>query len=666
MKSILCLVIFIVFLGESKAQQENNTSNIVRWRFGVLAGLSVNQYLANFKGLPNVPSCCPSYTSGSGSGLIAGVMGMIPVTEQIEIGLRLGYQNIGGTLLATENQTVDNGKMINGTFEHTITTTIGLIAAEPTVELHITDALSFRGGFLAGIPIGGDFTQKERIVEPSTIVYTENGQKDRLNYSGKIPDASGFLAALSLGVSYSLPINKNESLHLVPEASYTYGLTDLMTSRDWKVNGMRFAVGLRYSIIELAAPSIPEPEKFEHTSPAITVDISPQKKLKFDGPIRRAIIDSAGTTLPGALEVKNLVSSNMYALMNYIFFDSLSSEFSSRYRLMSPSDVSVFTLKMLEGNSTLQIYYNILNILGWRMKVELPTSTIKVIGCNSNLGGEFENRTLSKARAERVKQYLIDVWGIDGNRISIQARNLPEVPSNSSKEDGIAENRRVEIIPDQIEMLEPLVFSDTTRAMQAAAVRISSKLLSDAGGKFWSAQLSQNGHVIGTSAGNGMIPEMIDCRLSQTAQDLPKGNSPVELTLNVTDNDMKTISGTAEPIAVTQIFQQKMRIEKFNLIVFGFNVSAISPMNQLILDLIKKQIKPNSTVRITGHTDRMGNSEYNQRLSMRRAAEIARVLKVNESNANGVGGETSLFDNDLPEGRFYSRTVRIVVETPLE
>lgn len=669
MKIVFCFVIFIAFLNESNAQFENNLGNsedVVRWRFGVLAGLGANQYAANFKGLPNVPSCCPSYSSGSGMGITAGIMAMLPVTERIELGLRLGYHNISGTLSATENQTLDNGQMINGTFEHTITANVGLIAVEPTVDYHITGGLSVRGGLLAGIPSGGDFTQQERILEPNTIVYTENGQKNRLNYIGKIPDVSGFMAALSVGLSYSLPINRNESLHLVPEASYTLGLTNLMTSRDWKVNGMRFAVGVRYSLIDLAAPTLPEPEKFDHDAPAITVDISPQNKFQFVGPVRRAIIDSTGTSIPAPLEVKNLVSSNMYALMNYIFFDSSSSEIASRYHVINQNDANIFTPKMLDGKTTLQIYYNLLNILGWRMKVELPNSTIRVIGCNSNIGGERDNRVLSRERAERVKQYLTDVWGIKAERISIQARNLPEVPSNSSKEDGISENRRVEIIPDQIEMLEPLVFSDTTRSMAATGIRVSSKVVYNAGGSSWTAEIRQGARRLGTKSGSGMLQEVIDVPFSEPPTGLPKGREPIDAAISVTDSDSKTIINQSEPIPVVQTFQQKMRIEKFNLIVFGFNESAISPMNQLILDLIKKQIKTNSTVHITGHTDRMGNSDYNQRLSNRRAAEIARVLKVNESNAAGVGGETSLFDNDLPEGRFYSRTVRIVVETPLE
>ncbi|MBK9247190.1 MAG: OmpA family protein [Ignavibacteria bacterium] len=669
MKIVFYFVLCMCFWTDSNAQFVHSNippTDIVHLRIGVTGGLSVNQNVANFKGLPNVPSCCPSYGSGSGVGLMAGLMASLPISEKFELGLRFGYQNIGGSLLATEKETVDNGQMVSGLFEHSITTTIGVLSLEPVVEYQLMTGLMLRGGIQAGIPMEGTFTQQERIIEPQTIVYRENGQKNRLNYSGDLPDASKLMAALTLGVSYALPMNRNESLHLVPEVSYAFGLTNLMTSRDWKVNGIRLGVGLRYSMIDLVAPTLPEPEKIDLPSPTMITDIPKAKKFKFEGEVRRALRDSTGASISIPLEVKNLVSTNMYALMNYIFFDSSSSEFAARYKLISQADAQNFTPKILDGNTTLQIYYNILNILGWRMKVELPTSTIKVIGCNSNLGGELANRVLSRARAEKVMQYLIDVWGINENRISIQARNLPEVPSNSSKEDGVAENRRVEIIPDQIEMLEPLVFSDTTQSMAAKSVGISTTLISDEGVHSWKAETSQSGKILGTISGNGNLPQIVDCPFAEFPVGIPKTTVPLDVKLTVTDNVLETISQTAEPIAVLQTFQQKMRIEKFNLIVFGFNVSAISPMNNLILGLIKKQIKPTSRVNITGHTDRMGNSDYNQRLSKRRATEIARVLKVNESNASGAGGEMSLFDNDLPEGRFYSRTVRIVVETPLE
>ena len=44
----------------------------------------------------------------------------------------------------------------------------------------------------------------------------------------------------------------------------------------------------------------------------------------------------------------------------------------------------------------------------------------------------------------------------------------------------------------------------------------------------------------------------------------------------------------------------------------------------------------------------------------------ARALGIAGASVAGIGEQDPLYDNALPEGRFYNRTVDIVVETPVE
>lgn len=60
----------------------------------------------------------------------------------------------------------------------------------------------------------------------------------------------------------------------------------------------------------------------------------------------------------------------------------------------------------------MDLYYEVLNVVGYRMKTA-PRSTITVTGCNSNEGNELNNTDLSRSRAESVKNYIVDTWGID-------------------------------------------------------------------------------------------------------------------------------------------------------------------------------------------------------------------------------------------------------------
>ncbi len=64
---------------------------------------------------------------------------------------------------------------------------------------------------------------------------------------------------------------------------------------------------------------------------------------------------------------------------------------------------------------------------------------------------------------------------------------------------------------------------------------------------------------------------------------------------------------------------------------------------------------------ITGYADETGDVEYNRRLSLARARAVAAELSSFSPVINGAGEDTILYPNDTPEGRFYSRSVRITV-----
>ena len=75
---------------------------------------------------------------------------------------------------------------------------------------------------------------------------------------------------------------------------------------------------------------------------------------------------------------------------------------------------------------------------------------------------------------------------------------------------------------------------------------------------------------------------------------------------------------------------------------------------------------PDSTVVVIGHTDNTGGTEYNQRLSERRAASVALVLTNNGVSANrvhtvGRGYTAPIASNDTPGGRAQNRRVEIII-----
>ena len=75
-------------------------------------------------------------------------------------------------------------------------------------------------------------------------------------------------------------------------------------------------------------------------------------------------------------------------------------------------------------------------------------------------------------------------------------------------------------------------------------------------------------------------------------------------------------------------------------VLFNFNRYKLTPEGKAVLDKIIPEIAPNTLVTVIGHSDRIGKSSYNQRLSKKRASEVVKYLKnkiKNEIQYTGVG-----------------------------
>lgn len=75
---------------------------------------------------------------------------------------------------------------------------------------------------------------------------------------------------------------------------------------------------------------------------------------------------------------------------------------------------------------------------------------------------------------------------------------------------------------------------------------------------------------------------------------------------------------------------------------------------------------PNSTVQVNGHTDWVGEADYNLKLSRRRANSVARVLVNNGVGSgrvvtNGFGEAQPVATNQTEAGRRQNRRVEIVI-----
>jgi outer membrane protein OmpA-like peptidoglycan-associated protein len=69
---------------------------------------------------------------------------------------------------------------------------------------------------------------------------------------------------------------------------------------------------------------------------------------------------------------------------------------------------------------------------------------------------------------------------------------------------------------------------------------------------------------------------------------------------------------------------------------------------------------------VNGYTDKIGSDEGNLKLSQSRAKAVYDKLinKVSPVHLSyqGFGAARPIFSNDLPEGRFYNRTVQLLIQ----
>jgi len=369
--------------------------------------------------------------------------------------------------------------------------------------------------------------------------------------------------------------------------------------------------------------------------------------------------------------IEEFETEEAFPLLPYIFFKTNSPDLTiTDLNLLNQNSIENFNEQKLKWN-TLEIYKDLLNIVGKRL-VENPYSVITLTGCNSNIGSEENNTNLSRGRAEQVKDYFVNVWKIDPKRIKVNTQNLPSNPSRANVFDGQKENQRVEISSDSYNIIKPVTLKSVTSQANPPVIEILPHISNSIELKSWEIAVKQDDSELRKYSGVD-IPQNIKWTVEQ--EPMPRFDTPISFVLSGKDTyGAKTF--TEANINIEQITLKKKRenlladkiIEKYSLIIFDFDKSQITEQHQISLKTIKEHIKPNSKVTIIGYTDRIGDAQYNRDLSQRRAYEVQNILNVpvNNLTIKGVGNDVQLYENDSPQGRNYSRTVQIIIETPVK
>lgn len=372
----------------------------------------------------------------------------------------------------------------------------------------------------------------------------------------------------------------------------------------------------------------------------------------------------------------------VFPVLNMIFFPKDSSSLNRYFLYTSPDQTTSYS----EDNTTatLEAHYNILNSLGYRLRAH-PAATIGLTGCSGNDVGQL---TLAKARAETIQNYLVAIWGINANRVKITSRILPAYPSDVATEKGREENRRVEVISDDWNIMGPVVakryvrYPDPRRALLYVSP-ITDPTITDRKIKIlyqhkpWATISVPNGDTTiewnWRSDAAKLLPASHE--LLNTQLPPPKGILSAQLLL--TDAQGRMTESSADSIEVKLIpymtipeSPSNKRREMYHLSLRPDEEQAIGKMNKTYIDsLILPRIKPHSDMEILGYAneDSRKNRDRSEALiaSIKKYIEPKTIISNRDITtkyySNGV-----LFYPQYPEGRMLNRSAQIIIETPWE
>ncbi|MGE3801579.1 MAG: OmpA family protein, partial [Candidatus Kapaibacterium sp.] len=367
-----------------------------------------------------------------------------------------------------------------------------------------------------------------------------------------------------------------------------------------------------------------------------------------------------------------------------IFYDAGEVEPPKRYRRFFLSEQTVsFRPETIPGG-TLQKYNYLLNIVGFRMQEHAETK-IRLV-CEYTGEGE-ESEKLAEQRGAYVRNYLHDIWQISLDRVEVITSLQPVVnPADSMLR---AELRAVHIESDNWDICSPIYLKETRRFYSPDTMRVRvDPLIPLADVAHCSVEFFKNGRrwfrqeltegvndslLVGSFgwlkiAEEGLLSDDILVRGdSFSAQAVIVDRSGKESRTEIISVPVKFVG----PLRSTGCSLSSHNVDRFSLTLFPRNSSSLDTTQQRILvDYCYPFFSGALSIKITGYAD-MWENDSTEALSRERATQVLNHVRKSVLLSprtkvvdEGVGSTQPLYSNDLPEGRYYNRTVQILVESP--
>jgi outer membrane protein OmpA-like peptidoglycan-associated protein len=635
------IVVTLLLLGFTKvnAQEEYTKPS---WMFGVAAGANFNFYSGSTYMLNEGFTPLATFHKGNGVGLF-----LAPSIEYHRPDTRFGFIFQAG---------YDSRR---GSFDQVMTpcdcpadleTKLSYITIEPSLRF-----APFKSNFyLYGGP-------RFAFIQDKSFTYKQGTnpnfplQEANPDVKGDFSDMNKNIISMQIGLGYDIPLNGTTSktqFVLSPFVAYhPYFGQNPRDVETWNITTVRAGAVLKFG----------------------------QGKL-IETPATGEV--SFSSTPPNNVATVKVVR-EVFPLRNYVFFNETSTAIPNRYVILNKSEVKDFkedqvqfkTPNTVSGRSERQmlVYYNILNILGDRM-VKNPNTKITLVGSSEN--GRQEGIVM----AQNIKTYLVTVFEINENRIAVEGRDKPAVPSEQvggTKELGLLRegDRRVSIESNSPELLMEFQSGKNAPLKPIEIVtgnqNPSNDVIFDVKGaeetlSFWTLQIiDEKGK---TQNYGPYTQEQVSIPRKTIMGNQPEGNYKTIMT--GTTKTGKVINQESTMLLtpyVAPVVEESIRFS----VIYEFNESkAINIYDKYLTEIVAPKIPQNGTVIITGHTDVIGEVDYNKNLSLARANDVKSILEKSlaasgrtdvkfQVRGKGENEKLAPFENKYPEERFYNRTVII-------
>ena len=645
-KSIL-IIALVWFNGMSTIQAQKTEYTKPSWWFGVAGGANFNFYRGSTHQLNSGFTPLTTFHEGDGIGLF-----VAPLLEYHKPNTRLGFQLQFG--FDDRKAKFDQAKTVCDC-PADLKTEISYWTVEPSLRF-----APFKSNFyLFGGPRFA-FIKEQSFVYQLGINPAYPDQTASPEVIGDFDQINKTIISMQIGAGIDIPLSSNTNktqFVLSPFASFhpyfgqnprsieTLNITTIRAGIALKM-GRGKRIETKTEVVEVVEPEV----QFSVFAPA-------------NEPTKRRVRE-------------------VFPLRNYIFFNEGNTEIPARYTVLKKEDVKNFGENQLEmitpilpsGRSERQmdVYYNLINIIGIRM-VHYPSTAIVLVGSSE----KGPNEGLKMARS--VEAYLLHTFDIEPTRIKAIGQFKPKVPSiKKGKKNSMFllndSDRRVTIESNSPELLAefksgPSLVSNSIGS-QVEAPESSYVQLEVKGAEntltSWNAQLEDSNGKI-TSFGP-FTKDKASISGQSILENKPEGDFKIKL-IGLTKSGKTIYKETTSHIVLWKPvqFDEGLRYS----ILFEFDESkAIDMYDNYLADVVAPKIPQDGIVLIHGHTDFIGNANYNLKLSKSRASDVKNTLEKAlqllgrtdvKFEITGFGEDTNYapFKNEYPEERFYNRTVII-------